>query len=142
MIKDKVAIVGVSQTKFSVSRHDVSMGEMIWEVIEKLVNDLGLKFEAQERNDNDPYIDKIVSCSEDYWQGRTISDCYYHLEMGALGMSLTKVAADGAFAVYHGAINILSGKNEIVLSWHIERSLKQSRALWKTRRLIQFTFVP
>jgi len=115
MIKDKVAIVGVSQTKFSASRHDVSIGEMIWEVIEKLVNDLGLKFEAQERDDNEPYIDKIVSCSDDFWQGRTISDCFYHLEMGALGMSLTKVAADGAFAVYHGAINILSGKNEIVL---------------------------
>ena len=61
MIKDKVAIVGVSQTKFSASRHDVSIGEMIWEVIEKLVNDLGLKFEAQERHDNEPYIDKIVS---------------------------------------------------------------------------------
>ena len=28
---------------------------------------------------------------------------------------MTKVAGDGAFAVYHGAVSILSGKHDVVL---------------------------
>ena len=37
-------------------------------------------------------------------------------------MSVTKVAGDGASAVYHGAVNILSGKHKVVLvvSWRKE----------------------
>jgi acetyl-CoA C-acetyltransferase len=114
-MKRKVGIVAAAQTRFKASRHDASIGEMIWEMVEKITKETGLKFEAQTEGKDSFCIDKIVSCSEDYWQGRTISDCLYHLEMGALGMSLTKVAADGAFAVYHGVINILSGKNDLVL---------------------------
>ncbi len=114
-MKKKVGIVAAAQTRFKASRHDVSIGEMVWELVEKIIKETGLEFEAQTEGKQDFCIDKIVSCSEDYWQGRTISDCLYHLEMGALGMSLSKVAADGAFAVYHGVINILSGKNDVVL---------------------------
>lgn len=105
------------QTKFVSSQTDLSIGEMIWEVVGKILEETGLKFEAQERErDKDGLsIDKIISCSEDYWQGRTISDMLYHMEEGGLGMSLTKVAGDGAFAVYHGAVSILSGKYDVAL---------------------------
>jgi len=121
MMKPKLAIVALAQTKYE-ARKELSFGEMIWEVVEKILVETGLKFEAQVKNADRPVIDKIVSCSEDYWQGRTISDCFYHLEMGALGMSVTKVAADGASAVYHGAVNILSGKSDVVLviAWRKE----------------------
>ena len=114
-MRQRVGIVAAAQTKFQASRKDVSYGEMIWEVVHKVLTDTGLKFEAQEREDKRPFIDKIISCSEDYWQGRTISDCLYHLEMGALGMDVTKVAGDGAFAFYHAFISILSGKHDIIL---------------------------
>ena len=110
MMKRKVAIVALAQSKYEVNKKTLSLGEMIWEVVEKILRETGLTFEAQAGDKPRTVIDKIVSCSEDYWQGRTISDCFYHLEMGALGMSVTKVAGDGASAVYHGAVNILSGK--------------------------------
>lgn len=112
---ERVAIVAAAQTKYEASRSELSIGEIIWEVVEKILNETGLKFEAQTRDNDRPFIDKIVSCSEDYWQGRTISDCLYHLELGALGMNATKTAADGAFAVSHGVVNILSGKENVVL---------------------------
>lgn len=117
--KNKVGIVAQAQTKFMAAREEFSIGELVTEVVQKLLKETGLNFEAQDRNHKGPTIDKIVSCSEDYWQGRTISDCFYHLEMGALGMSLTKVAGDGASAFYHGVVNILSGKHNVVLlvSW-------------------------
>jgi len=107
--------VASAQTKFVSSQTDLSIGELIWQVVDKILKETGLHFEAQEGNRSDLFIDKIISCSEDYWQGRTISDMLYHLEMGALGMSLTKVAADGASAVYHGVVSILSGKYDVVL---------------------------
>jgi acetyl-CoA C-acetyltransferase len=114
----KVAVVAVAQTKYEKSKPALSIGELIWEVVEKVLQETGLKFEDQvpeEQRKGGLFIDKVVSCSEDYWQGRTISDCLYHLEMGALGMDETKVSADGALAVYHGVINIMSGKHEVVL---------------------------
>ena len=114
-MNQRVAIVASAQTKFVSSQTDLSIGELIWQVVDKILKETGLRFEAQEGNRSDLFIDKIISCSEDYWQGRTISDMLYHLEMGALGMSLTKVAADGASAVYHGVVSILSGKYDVVL---------------------------
>ncbi|MDY7035655.1 MAG: hypothetical protein SV375_05760, partial [Thermodesulfobacteriota bacterium] len=122
MMKRKVAIVALAQSKYESSKKTLSLGEMIWEVVEKILRETGLTFEAQTGVKPRTVIDKIVSCSEDYWQGRTISDCFYHLEMGALGMSVTKVAGDGASAVYHGAVNILSGKHNVVLviAWRKE----------------------
>ena len=114
-MNQRVAIVASAQTKFVSSQTDLSIGELIWQVVDKILKETGLHFEAQEGNRSDLFIDKIISCSEDYWQGRTISDMLYHLEMGALGMSLTKVAADGASAVYHGVVSILSGKYDVVL---------------------------
>jgi acetyl-CoA C-acetyltransferase len=121
-MRPRVAIVAAAQTKYRASRPELSIGELIWEVVEKILKETGLKFEHQVKGGEDIFIDKIISCSEDYWQGRTISDCFYHLEMGGLGMDVTKVAGDGAFAVYHGVINILSGKHDIVLvvAWRKE----------------------
>jgi acetyl-CoA C-acetyltransferase len=115
-LNQRVAIVASAQTKFVSSQTDLSTGELIWQVVDKVLKETGLSFEAQGGNKGGLFIDKIISCSEDYWQGRTISDMFYHLEMGALGMSLTKVAADGASAVYHGAVSILSGKYDVVLA--------------------------
>lgn len=111
----RVAIVTAVQTKFVSSQTDLSIGEMIWEAVGKVLQETGLKFEAQGGDKDGLFIDKIISCSEDYWQGRTISDMLYHMEEGGLGMSLTKVSGDGAFAVYHGAVSILSGKHDVVL---------------------------
>ena len=114
-MKERVGIVAAAQTKYEASKKNLSYGEMIWQVVHEVLKETGLKFDAQVTENDGPVIDKIISCSEDYWQGRTISDCLTHLEMGALGMDVTKVAGDGAFALYHAFISILSGKHDIIL---------------------------
>ena len=43
----RVAIVTAVQTKFNPNRRDVSIGELIWEVVGKILQETGLKFEAQ-----------------------------------------------------------------------------------------------
>jgi acetyl-CoA C-acetyltransferase len=126
-LNQRVAIVASAQTKFLASQNVLSIGEMIWEVVHKVLVETGLPFEAQERKGDGPFIDKIISCSEDYWQGRTISDCLYHLEMGALGMDVTKVSADGAFAFAHAFVSILSGKHDVILVVAYRKESETSR---------------
>ena len=109
----KVAIVAVAQTKYQPSNTSQSNSELLWEVTKKILEQTGLKFENQV--DGGLCIDKIIHCSEDFWQGRTISDLTLHPEMGGYAMDIIKVAADGTQAVYHAAMSILSGHHHVIL---------------------------
>ena len=109
----KVAIVAVAQTKYQASNTSQSNSELLWEVTKKILEQTGLKFENQV--DSGFCIDKIIHCSEDFWQGRTISDLTLHPEMGGYAMDVIKVAADGTQAVYHAAMSILSGHHDVIL---------------------------
>ena len=109
----KVAIVAVAQTKYEASNTNQSNSELLWEVTKKILEQTNLKFENQV--DSGLCIDKIIHCSEDFWQGRTISDLTLHPEMGGYAMDVIKVAADGTQAVYHAAMSILSGHHEVIL---------------------------
>jgi acetyl-CoA C-acetyltransferase len=114
-VTERVAVVAAAQTRYEPSKPQLNNGELLFDVVEKVVLETGLKFEDQAEEGEDLFINSIVSCSEDYWAGRTISDMSVHLELGAFAMHATKVAADGAQAVYHGVISILSGKHDVVL---------------------------
>jgi acetyl-CoA C-acetyltransferase len=114
-VTERVAVVAAAQTRYESSKPHLNNGELLFDVVEKVVVETGLKFEDQAEEGEDLFINSIVSCSEDYWAGRTISDMSVHLELGAFAMHATKVAADGAQAVYHGVISILSGKHDVVL---------------------------
>jgi acetyl-CoA C-acetyltransferase len=109
----KVAIVAVAQTKYEASNTNQSNSELLWEVTKKILEQTNLKFENQV--DSGLCIDKIIHCSEDFWQGRTISDLTLHPEMGGYAMDVSKVAADGTQAVYHAAMSILSGHHDVIL---------------------------
>lgn len=110
----RVAIVGVAQTKYEAEKAYLSNNELVWEVVEKVRQSTALGF-VDLVSDNKPAIDKIVSCSEDFWQGRAISDMQVSMEMGVFGLDSTKVSSDGIQGVYHGAIDIMSGHHDIVL---------------------------
>jgi acetyl-CoA C-acetyltransferase len=109
----KVAIVAEAQTKYEASKRNQNNNELIYEVVENVLQKTGLRFEDQVTDGFG--IDKVVDCSEDFWQGRTISNIVLHPEMGAFALDETKVCADGTQAVYHATMDILSGAHEIVL---------------------------
>jgi acetyl-CoA C-acetyltransferase len=109
----KVAIVAVAQTKYEASNVNQSNSELLWEVTKKILEQTHLKFENQV--ESGLCIDKILHCSEDFWQGRTISDLTLHPEMGGFAMDVIKVPADGTQAIYHAAMSILSGHDEVIL---------------------------
>lgn len=106
-MSNRVAIVGIAQTKFSPKRVDVNAAELAYEAIEEVMEACGLKM-AQD-------IDNAVSCSQDAWDGRSISNLNITDVAGGHLRCEEKVAMDGALAAYYGAVGILSGEFECTL---------------------------
>lgn len=97
---DRVAIVGVAQTKFAAAKVDQNYAEMAYEVTQSLFNQVGASYDA---------VDNIVTASSDFWDGRTISSMAVQDSVGAWLKSETKVSSDGSLAVLYGMMRILSG---------------------------------
>lgn len=106
-MSDRVAIVGVAQTKFSPKRVDVNAAELAYEAIEEVMEACSLNMAKD--------IDNAVSCSQDAWDGRSISNLNITDVAGGHLRCEEKVAMDGALAVYYGAVGILSGEFECTL---------------------------
>src|SRR5665648_41337 len=104
---EKVGIVGYYQVKF---HSDANYGryEMIFEAVRGAVDMAGLK-----KKD----ISTVISCTNDYYDGRTISNCYTVDVGGGYMADESKVEMDGAHAVLYGLMRILSGNHKLALIW-------------------------
>ncbi|MBE0479503.1 MAG: thiolase family protein [Dehalococcoidia bacterium] len=107
---ERVAIVSVAQTRYSPDRSDVNEGELAYEAIKQVLDETGLGFERDGTG-----IDSAVTCSQDFWDGRTISNMNVQPFVGAHLSHEDKVAEDGLTAVYTALSQILSGHQDIVL---------------------------
>ncbi|NVM24478.1 MAG: hypothetical protein HWN70_00980 [Desulfobacterales bacterium] len=120
---DRVAIVGMAQTKYQSRRPEVSFAEMAYEVIEKVLNGTGLEMFRD--------IDNTISCSHDIWDGQTISNIGITDVAGGHLRNEEKMAMDGSTAVYYGTIGILSGKFDCTLLLaHTKRPQRSPFCLW------------
>ncbi|MFC1822466.1 thiolase family protein [Thermodesulfobacteriota bacterium] len=112
-MKRRIAIIGATQTKYEESKQNLSLEELVWEVVEKVTSETGLTW--ADRISEGFGIDSIVSCSEDHWDARVISSFCIQRELGAHQMPEIKVSGDSSKAVYLAVIQILSGKYDVVL---------------------------
>ncbi len=103
---DKVAIVGVAQTKYEAEKIDQTYMELVFEVVKKLHNDLGIS------NDD---IGSVITSSNDFNDGRTIANMAIQDAVGTIGKSESRVSGDGAFAYVYAAMRILSGEYDTVM---------------------------
>ncbi|MFX0041585.1 MAG: thiolase family protein [Candidatus Hodarchaeota archaeon] len=103
----KVGIVGYNQVKLY---SDANYGryEMIFKAVRGALDKVGLK-----KND----ITTVISCTNDYYEGRTISNCYTVEVGGGYMVDESKVEMDGAHAVLYGLMRILSGNHKLALIW-------------------------
>jgi acetyl-CoA C-acetyltransferase len=113
---ERVGIVAVAQTKYLPMRADVNEGELAYEAIKPALEEAGLTL-------ND--IDSAVTCSQDFWDGRTISSMNIQHVVGAHLSHEDKVAEDGINAVFCAMAQILSGHQNIVL---VATHTKESQA--------------
>lgn len=114
-MSERVAIVGVAQTKFSPKRADANVAELAYEAIEPVLSECGLTIDKD--------IDNAISCSHDIWDGQTISNIGITDVIGGHLRNEEKMAMDGSTAVYYGTIGILSGEfNCTLLMAHTKMS--------------------
>ena len=106
---NKVGIVAVAQTKYE-ERKMERESELVWEVVQKVLEKTGLAFAEDGTG-----IDATVTCSQDFWSGRTLSNVQVTRACGGHLRPEVKVAGDGALACFYAAMQILSGQYDTVL---------------------------
>ena len=97
---DRVGIVGVCQTKYEPRKIFDSYPEMVFEVSSKVLEENGLTIGD---------MDQIVSNSQDFWDGRTISNRTVSEACGSTLKAESKEAMDGTFGVFYAVLRLLSG---------------------------------
>jgi acetyl-CoA C-acetyltransferase len=103
---DKVAICGVAQTKYEQQKIDLTISELVFEVVKKLHKELNIT------NDD---VGCVISSSNDFNDGRTIANMAIQDAVGSVRKAESRVSGDGAFAYVYGAMRILSEEYETVL---------------------------
>jgi acetyl-CoA C-acetyltransferase len=121
----RVAIVGVSQTKYEADRSGLWQGDLAYEPIEKVLEQTGLTY--QDRVKDGFGIDRILTAAEDHFVGKTCNTFLIHHYLGAYGISLDNVSGDAMQAVYLGVIDILSGHYDTVLVVSVNKESETSR---------------
>ncbi|MFH1092138.1 MAG: thiolase family protein, partial [Pseudomonadota bacterium] len=97
---DKVAIVGVGQTKYERRKKGETVADLVYEVTVKALDDAGLTIDD---------IANVVTVSNDFWDGRTISSMAVQDACGARHKDISTVEGDGLFGAFYGLMRILSG---------------------------------
>ncbi|MFB0561405.1 MAG: thiolase family protein [Candidatus Lokiarchaeia archaeon] len=105
MMREKVAIIGYAQ---SYHQGDIPMTRenMVFEVAKGAAEMAGITRED---------IDTVINATNDYYDGRTISELFLVMAIGAYLKDYTKVEMDGANALFYGMLKILSGTHDIAL---------------------------
>ncbi len=106
----KVGIVAVAQTKYEESKPALHLQDVAYEAVKKVLDKSGLKF-----TEDGTGIDATISCSQDHWDGWTISSKNITDVAGGHLRPEEKVAGDGAYAAYYACLNILGGHHDCVL---------------------------
>ena len=118
---ERVGIVAVAQTKYQPNRDEVNAGELVWETIEPVMNEAGVRFT---NDDGDGDIESIVTCSQDFWDGMTISSMGVMSFTGGHHATEDKIAEDSLNALFAAYAQILSGHFDMVLvSAHCKESM-------------------
>ncbi len=97
---EKVAIVGVGQTRQERNKIRETFADMVYEAVTKALEHAGIGIDE---------IDNVVSASNDFWDGRTISSMAINDACGSYDKNISCVEGDGTFAAFYGMTRILSG---------------------------------
>jgi len=110
---DKAAIVGVAQTKYERRKRDKIFADLVFEVTRAALDDAGLTIED---------IDSVVTVSNDFFDGRTISGMAVGDASGAEDKNVSTVSGDGTFGAFYGLMRVLSGYKATIVVAHYKGS--------------------
>ena len=102
---EKIAVVGVGQTVYEGQKEE-PFDELVYEATTKALADAGAQIGD---------IDNVVTVSNDFWDGRTISSMAIQDAAGVWDKDVSTVEGDGTFGVLYGMMRILSGSFDTTL---------------------------
>ena len=97
---ENAAIIGVGMTSIEANKVRDTFADLAWEAVNKALDDAGMNMDD---------IDNIVTTSNDFWDGRTISCMAVSDASGAYDKNVSCVEGDGTFGAFYGLSRILSG---------------------------------
>ena len=97
---ENTAIVGIAMTAIEANKVTDTFADMAWEAVNKALDDAGMTIDD---------VDNVVTTSNDFWDGRTISCMAVSDASGASKKNASCVEGDGTFGAFYGLTRILSG---------------------------------
>ena len=118
----RVAICAVSQHRIEADIWYKRFQGMLLEILEDLQSQTGFTFGGEKG------VRNIVTCSDDFYDGRTISDNAINDVVGSHYRGEEKMAQEGLNGIGYAMSMILSGHDEVVyLAGHCKESMPESR---------------
>jgi acetyl-CoA C-acetyltransferase len=100
MTMNNAAIIGIGMTSIEGNKVRDTFADMAWEAVNKALDDAGMTIDD---------IDNVVTTSNDFWDGRTISCMAVGDASGAAHKNVSCVEGDGTFGAFYGLTRVLSG---------------------------------
>ena len=110
---DNAAIVGVAQTKYERRKKDQIFADLVFDVTRAALEDAGLTIDD---------IDSVVTVSNDFFDGRTISGMAVGDASGGQDKNISTVSGDGTFGAFYGLMRVLSGYKATIVVAHYKGS--------------------
>jgi acetyl-CoA C-acetyltransferase len=106
----RVGIVAVAQTPYEEAKPEMHLQDLAYEPVRQILEETGLKF-----TEDGTGIDATITCSQDHWDGWTISSKNAIDGAGGHLRPEEKVADDGAYALYYATLCVLGGHYDAIL---------------------------
>ena len=106
---EPIAIAGVAQTPYQGQMRDKTCYDLVYEVTRDALDDAGLTIDD---------IDNVITVSNDFLDGRTISSMAVGEAAGAHDKNISTVEGDGTFGAFYGAMRVLGGFNATLVVAH------------------------
>ena len=110
---EKNAIIGTAQTKYERRKKDQTYYDMVYQVTTAALNDAGLTLAD---------IDNVITVSNDFFDGRTISSMAVGEAAGAHDKNISTVEGDGTFGAFYGAMRVWGGYRSTLVVAHSKGS--------------------
>jgi acetyl-CoA C-acetyltransferase len=121
-VADRVGIIGVGYEGFRPAITDLSTRELMYQAASKAYDDAGI--------DPRKEVGSFICCTEDLWEGWSITDEMVPDQVGGARRPVCTVPADGVIGLGHALLHIRSGIAEVV---SVEAHSKVADVLEKTR---------
>ena len=110
---DPIAIVGLAQTPYERRKKDLTFYDMIYDVTCRAIDDAGYTLAD---------IGNVITVSNDFWDGRTISSMAIQDAAGAHDKNVSTVEGDGTFGALYGAMRVWGGFDTTLVVVHSKGS--------------------